>query len=333
MRVRHPPGPAPCLDERPQMCSDSLPLLRGQRLLHRFGHCRDLRVRCRAAEAFPLPRLDRSNLGFELQLDGEEPRLLSVPYKIALVEVEHRIEFRRLKIGVDGRNPCRKLTQPIDRVKPEQLFVSLVMPEAIDWFVNRDPATGPKDAEELVERPLLSLDKDQHRARGDDVDAPFWKRSEIDRIGFEEATAVEVTKFLGSRSANRDQIGGDVAENHGARPTRERPETDQAVPTADIKKCFAGLQRRAVENPIANPQQALHELGALVGARGITAEPTAQQPLRPAILLPIHLPGLWTNRRPRNSPVTFTNAGPYEKPRGRTPPTQLLQGRPIARRP
>lgn len=71
------------------------------------------------------------------------------------------------------------------------------MPEAIDRFVERDPSTGPKNAEELVERLLLGLDIDQHCARRGDVDAQLLEGCQIGCTGFEEATAVEVAKFLG----------------------------------------------------------------------------------------------------------------------------------------
>jgi len=75
--------------------------------------------------------LPRHEIGPDARIVGREPELAAVG------------AFLRSDAGqpaalvIEGRDPCRKLTDPIDGVKPEQLFASLGMPEAIDRFVNR----------------------------------------------------------------------------------------------------------------------------------------------------------------------------------------------------
>jgi len=81
--------------------------------------------------------------------------------------------------------------------------------------------------------------------------------------------------------ALRDQLGGDVAENHlavGANAI-ECAETDQTIATADIEDDVARPECGAVEDAIASPLQGFDEIGRKIRS----ALATLANPERPAV--------------------------------------------------
>jgi hypothetical protein len=52
-------------------------------------------------------------------------------------------------------------------------------------------------------------------------------------------------------AANREKPVGDIAEDHGACTTLQRPEADQPLPTADIQQRLACLEPGSIEHLVA----------------------------------------------------------------------------------